>query len=209
MRLTLSMLMLLLSMAVGVQAQEAYKEGVHYEALKTPVQTQDPTKIEVTEVFWYGCGHCFAFEPMIQQWGKTLQDDVKFVHSPAIWNGPMEVHARAYYVAKALNILDDVHEPIFNALNIEGKRLANEKSLGAFFSDFGVDADTFKKTYNSFGIVSQVKQANARARAYGIQGTPEIIVDGKYRVSSSLAGSQEGMLKVTDFLVEKIRKEKG
>jgi thiol:disulfide interchange protein DsbA len=108
-----------------------------------------------------------------------------------------------------LNILDDVHEPIFNALNIEGKRLANEKSLGAFFSDFGVDADTFKKTYNSFGIVSQVKQANARARAYGIQGTPEIIVDGKYRVSSSLAGSQEGMLKVTDFLVEKIRKEKG
>jgi thiol:disulfide interchange protein DsbA len=203
------MLMLLLSMAVGVQAQEAYKEGVHYEALKTPVQTQDPTKIEVTEVFWYGCGHCFAFEPMIQQWGKTLQDDVKFVHSPAIWNGPMEVHARAYYVAKALNILDDVHEPIFNALNIEGKRLANEKSLGAFFSDFGVDADTFKKTYNSFGIVSQVKQANARARAYGIQGTPEIIVDGKYRVSSSLAGSQEGMLKVTDFLVEKIRKEKG
>ncbi len=208
MRLTLSMLMLLLSMAVGVQAQDSYKEGVHYQALKQPVPTQDPAKIEVTEVFWYGCGHCFSFEPMIQQWKKGLDSDVTFVHSPAIWNGPMEVHARAFYVAKALNMFDKIHQPLFNALNIDRKRLANEKSLGQFFADFGVDAETFKKTYNSFGVVSQVSQANARARSYGIQGTPEIVVDGKYRVSASLAGSQEKMLQVTNYLVNKIRQEK-
>lgn len=206
--ITLSTFMMLLAMAFGAQAQEEYQEGVHYQVIKQPVQTQDPNKIEVTEVFWYGCGHCFAFEPMVQQWEKTLPEDVLFVQSPAIWNAPMEVHARAFYVSKALGIHDEIHQPLFNALNIDRKKLANEKVLGEFFADFGIDAETFKKTYNSFGVVSQVNQANSRARGYGIQGTPEIIVDGKYRVASGLAGGQEGMLKVAKFLVDKIRAEK-
>ncbi|WP_317932785.1 thiol:disulfide interchange protein DsbA/DsbL [Halioxenophilus sp. WMMB6] len=191
----------------SANAEEAYQAGVHYQVLSQPVPTSDPNKIEVTEVFWYGCGHCFHFEPMLQQWKKTLPDDVVFVQSPAIWNAPMEVHAKAFYTAKALGKLEEMHQPLFNALNLEKKRLTDEKSLAVFFSDFGVDEATFEKTFRSFGVVSQVNIANSRARGYGVEGTPELVVNGQYRVSARLAGSQENMLKVAQFLVDKIRAE--
>merc|ERR1711916_254678 len=153
-----------------------------------PVATEDPEKIEVTEVFWYGCGHCFHFEPLIQKWKKTLADDVNFVASPAIWNKPMEVHAKAFYTAKALDKLDEIHQPLFDALNVDGKKLVSEKALAKFFADFGIDQETFDRTYNSFSISSLAKKANDKARKYGVQGTPELIVDGKYRVTGRLAG---------------------
>ncbi|MBR9912603.1 MAG: thiol:disulfide interchange protein DsbA/DsbL [Gammaproteobacteria bacterium] len=203
-----ALLFSLLACAEDTARGQAYREGVHFIELDNPVRTQDPNRIEVTEVFWYGCGHCFHFEPMVHQWSLKQADDVNFQQSPAMWNDTMEVHARAFYVAKALNILDKVHQPLFNALNLQGKRLADKGSLATFFADYGVDQETFDKAFNSFGVTSQVKQASSRARSYGITGTPEIIVDGKYRISSKLAGSQENMLKVADFLVAKIRAER-
>lgn len=183
----------------------AYKADVHYEVLEQPVQTIDPKKIEVTEVFWYGCGHCFRFEPMLHQWTGKLADDVVFRQSPAMWNEAMAVHARAFYVAQALKVLDKVHQPLFNALNIEGKRLTTEDQVAEFFAGHGVDRDTFMKAYKSFGVTGQVKQADARARAYNITGTPEIVVNGKYRVSARMAGGQAQMLKVADFLIQQER----
>ena len=185
-----------------------YQAGVHYEVLKSPVKTKDPNKIEVTEVFWYGCGHCFHFEPILHQWVQQQQSDVDFQQSPAIWRDDMEVHARAYYVAHALGILDKAHQPLFNALNLEKKRLDTESDLADFFVGLGVDREKFLKTYKSFGVTSQVKQASARARSYKITGTPEVIVDGKYRISSKMAGDQINMLKVADYLIAKIRAER-
>jgi len=196
-----------MAMISSVTAQEAYVPGVHYEIIDEPVATEDPEKIEVTEVFWYGCGHCFHFEPLIQKWKKTLADDVNFVASPAIWNKPMEVHAKAFYTAKALDKLDEIHQPLFDALNVDGKKLVSEKALAKFFADFGIDQETFDRTYNSFSISSLAKKANDKARKYGVQGTPELIVDGKYRVTGRLAGSQENMIKVADFLVNKVRNQ--
>ncbi|GAB3111089.1 thiol:disulfide interchange protein DsbA/DsbL [Aestuariicella hydrocarbonica] len=190
------------------KAPAAYQAGTHYTVLETPVRTMDPSKIEVTEVFWYGCGHCFKFEPMVHQWSEKLPGDVDFERSPAMWNALMEVHARAFYVAKALGVFDQVHQPLFNALNLERKRLGNVDELADFFADFGVDKDKFEKAYASFGVASQVKQADARARSYKITGTPEIVVDGKYRISARQAGGQAEMLKVADYLVAKIRDER-
>lgn len=184
-----------------------YVAGAHYVVLDKPVRTQDESKIEVTEVFWYGCGHCFRFDPVLHQWAEKLPADVDFRLSPAMWNADMEVHARAYYTAQALKVLDKVHQPLFNALNLEGKRLASAAELAELFASQGVDKETFEKTFNSFGVTSQVKQADARARSYKITGTPEIVVDGKYRVTASMAGGQAQMLDVADFLIEKIRAE--
>lgn len=209
MRFILAAFTAILALAASTAgAQALYEEGVHYQVLSKEVPTQDPTKIEVTEVFWYGCGHCYTFESLVHPWAEKQPEDVNFVQSPAIWNGAMELHAKAYYTAKALNILDKTHKPLFDAFHKERRRFASEGAIAAFYSEHGVDKDTFKKTFNSFGVASQVNLANSKARGYGISGTPEIVVDGKYRVSTKMAGSQAGMLKVADYLVNMIRAEK-
>lgn len=185
-----------------------YVEGVHYVVLDKPVRTQDASKIEVTEVFWYGCSHCFRFDPALHQWAEKLPADVDFRMSPAMWHPDMEIHARAFYTAQALNVLDKMHQPLFNALNLEGKKLNTEAELAEIFAEHGVDNEAFSKAFSSFGVTSQVKQADARARSYKVSGTPEMVVDGKYRISASMAGGQAQMLDVADFLVAKIRAER-
>ncbi len=194
--------------AMAADPAPRYVEGTHYMRLAHEVPVADPAKIEVVEVFWYGCIHCFHLEPLIEEWRKTLPADVDFHRSPAIWNQAMAVHAQAFYAAKALGVLDRMNEPLFAALNAEGsarKRLANVDELARFFAQHGVPEEQFRKVFSSFGVESAVKQADARARGYGITGTPELIVAGKYRVSGRSAGSQAEMLKVVDFLIEKER----
>lgn len=191
----------------AVQADE-YIAGKHYEVLPSPVATRDKNKIEVVELFWYGCSHCFTFEPMLKNWAAKLDDDVDFHQVPAIWNKTMELHARAFYTANALKVLDAIHDPFFKALNVERKRLSNKDSIASFFAQYGVDKAVFDKTFTSFGINQQVKLAESRATSYRMQGTPEIVVNGKYRVAGSLAGSHESMLKVASYLVEKERAAK-
>lgn len=182
-----------------------YIAGKHYEVLPTPVTTRNKNKIEVLEVFWYGCSHCFDFEPMLVSWKSKLPNDTDFYQMPAMWNPVMVLHAQGFYTAKALGILDKVHQPFFNALNVEKKRINNQAALASYFTTFGVDKKTFDKTFNSFGVTSQVALANSRAKSYRIQGTPEIIINGKYRVASSMAGNQPEMLKIASFLIEKER----
>ena len=182
-------------------AQQAYVAGKDYIVIDQPVRTRSKDKVEVVEVFWYGCGHCYNFESVINPWSENLPDHVDFWKSPAIWNSAMEVHARAFYTAKALGVYEQINKPLFTALVIDRKRLNNQAQLQAFFADYGVEAADFDKAYTSFSVNSQVKQADARARSYKISGTPELIINGKYRVSAREAGSHAGMLAVTDYLI--------
>ena len=184
--------------------------GTHYEVLPQPVPTSDPNKIEVTEVFWYGCGHCFDFEPAISKWSETLPEDVVLVRSPAMWDqqGIMERHARIYYAARALGVLDKMHKATFDAMNLHKNSLETEKAIAKLFEENGVSNEEFTKAFHAFGVNSAVRQAEARQRGYRTQGTPEIVVNGTYRVSGRQAGSHQGMLDVTDFLIKKIRSEK-
>lgn len=206
----LAMLCLLLPLvfnASNVAAKEGqYTAGTHYEVLETPVRTSDPQRIEVTEVFWYGCSHCFSFEPMVSAWASQLPEDVNFVHSPAIWHKTMELHARAYYTAKALKVLDSVHLAIFETMNLKKNKLSSKEAIAKVFVAQGVDLDKFNKTFDSFGVVSATKQADARQRSYHVKGTPEMVVNGKYRIDAKMAGGQGGMLKVADYLIKTERK---
>ena len=200
---------MLMPLAFSSFAQiEKYVAGTHYTELQAPVNTNDSSKVEVLEAFWYGCSHCFRFEPLIANWEATAGEDVDFVRFPAMWNALMEVHAQVYYTAEAMDALDIVHEPVFNAINIEGNRLQNENQIGALFAKYGISEDDFSKAFNSFTVRTKVNQAKQRMQAYEIRSTPNMIVNGKYLVTTGeTVRTQADMLEVVDFLVEKERQQ--
>ena len=204
----IAFLILILPMAMCQAQTDEYQAGVHYEVLPQPIRTADATKIEVNEVFSYTCGHCYNFESVLHPWAQKLAADVDFQQTPAVWQPALEPFARAYYSAVLLNVLDKTHMAIFEALHVKRQKVRTEADLAAIFAAAGVDGLQFSKAYNSFGMTSMVNQAKARVRGYRVQGTPEVIVNGKYRVSSRNAGGFEGMLNVADFLIEKERSAK-
>ena len=206
--LSLSLLAVGLSYAVAEEVTGTYVAGVDYDLISPPVRGVDGDKIEVTEFFWYGCGHCYTFEPMLEQWKKTQPEDVSFRGVPAVWAEKMELHAKAYYAADTLGVLDTMNPVIFQAMNVDRKPLASQADIAALFVANGVSEKDFNKAFNSFGVSSQVRQGLAIAKSAQITGTPALMVNGKYHVSSRKAGSQSDMLKVVDFLVEQERTAK-
>lgn len=180
-----------------------YVAGKHYQVISPAVRTSTKNHVEIVEVFWYGCGHCYHFESALHKWEETLPSYAKLVQSPAMWAGHMRTHAKVFYTARALGVLDKVHSKIFDAMHKDKKRLVETDEIAVLFETAGVEKDKFMKVFDSFSIESQVQQADSRARGYKITGTPEMIVNGKYRVSSRMAGSQEEMLKVVEYLAAK------
>jgi len=191
--------------AVAVPKQEGFVEGEHYIVLDKPVATRDSNKIEVVEMFSYGCPHCYEFEPLVKDWAKQQGSDVDFWVFPAVWNNPMKLYAGAFYTANELKVADEIHKPLFTALVVEQKSMRNEGDLADFFVVHGVDRKAFAETFNSMAVESQVKQAEERVRQYKPVGTPEVVVNGKYRVDRMNAGGLKEMLDVVGFLVEKER----
>ena len=193
--------------AVSVKKPKSYVEGVHYIVLDEPVATRDNNKIEVVEMFAYGCPHCYEFEPLVKNWSKQQSSDIDFWSFPAVWNEPMKLFAQAFYAADELNITDKIHFPLFTAVVIEQQSIRNENDMINFFAKQGVDEEAFIEAFNSMTVESQVKQAEIRVREYKPAGAPEIVVNGKYRVDRMRAGGQEEMLAVVDFLVAKEREK--
>jgi thiol:disulfide interchange protein DsbA len=202
-------LALMLTGAASALAQPAaYVEGTHYQRIDPPVRTADPSKIEVTEVFWYGCPHCYAFEPLLKAWVDKLPQDVAFVRSPGMWNATMETHAQIYYTALDLGVLDKIHSVAFNEIHQKGNYLQTQDLIRKMFVAQGVEPAAFDKSWSSFNVTSAVKKAGTRMREYKVDGVPNLIVNGKYRVSAGDGvTTQADMLKVADFLIEKERKK--
>lgn len=193
-----------------VMPANMFEEGKHYEVLAQPVRTITPGKIEVTEVFAYTCGHCFNFEPIVNAWKKTLPDYVELVKSPAVWNASMEPLARMHFTAIALHVQDTISAAAFHAIHRERKQLKTQADIAELFVAAGVEEAKFNEVFNSFTISSQVNQANARARSMKITATPEVVVDGRFRISTRFDGvsSQADMLKVANFLTNQIHNNK-
>ena len=185
---------------------ERFLAGTHYQEIANPVNTNDSSKVEVIEAFWYGCSHCFRFEPLITNWEENKPDYVDFQRFPALWNGLMKVHAQAYYAAEALNAVETLHEHIFNAINVERNMLQNEQQISALFTEHGISEADFERVFNSFSVRTKVNQAENRMNDYGIRSTPNMIVNGKYLITTSEnVQTQQEMLEIVDFLVEKER----
>ena len=195
--------------AVNFAVGQPWEEGEHYDIVSPVLRTSNPEKIEVMEFFWFGCGHCYTFEPLLAAWKKTLADDVVFKGSPAIWNSTMEIHAKVFYTAEVLGISERINPIVFRAINQDRKPLTAESDIATLFESIGVLKSDFFDAFNSFGVGSQVRQASSRARSAKITGTPEIVINGKYRITTRKAGNQTNMLKIADYLIEKERGSAG
>ena len=195
----------------GMTAQAAdvpLEAGKTYVELATPVPVSEPGKIEVVELFWYGCPHCYAFEPTINPWAEKLPSDVNFKRIPAMFGGPWDAHGQLFLTLEAMGVEHKVHNAVFNAIQKEGKRLTKPDDMADFVATQGVDKDKFLATFNSFAIQGQIKQAKELAQKYGVQGVPTMIVNGKYRFDLGTTGGPEQTLNVADQLIAKERAAK-
>jgi len=176
-----------------------------YELLNPPLPTANPDKIEVLELFWYGCPHCYAFQKYLTIWAKTRPDDVDFVHMPAIFNERWATAAQVFYAVESLGIGEKMHPAIFDAIHLHKRALTDEQSFMNFLVEQGVKAEDFTKAFHSFDVDSKTRRAKSMTTKYGIDGVPAIIVNGKYRLSTEKADGYENMLKIVDYLIAKER----
>jgi thiol:disulfide interchange protein DsbA len=197
---------------LGLSSQAmAFDEGFEYKKVTPAQPTVSESKVEVVELFWYGCPHCYAFEPELSKWVKNKPDYIEFVRIPAIFRDNWMPHARAYYTAEALGVLDKTHAAFFDAVHKKKHALQTEKAIGDFFVGQGVKREDFKKAWDSFVVQTKVKRAASMTKRYGIVGVPAMVVNGKYRTGGQAANinhpsankqqQHENVLKVVDWLV--------
>lgn len=203
-----------------VQAAEPFQSGKHYVELRTPVPVANTGKIEVAEVFWYGCPSCYNFEPTLNAWAAKLPEDVNLVRIPAQFNELWGAHARLYFALEVLKVDAKVHHAVFEAIHtskdarVAGQRNGRKvspptpESLGSFLAEHGVDEKAFLKTYNSFAVNNRMKKAGKAVIDYQIAGVPALIVNGKYRIDVHEAGGPSQALAVVDYLVGEERAAK-
>ncbi len=183
-----------------------YPEVEYFNTLPAAQGTSSPAgKIEVAEVFWYGCGHCYNLEPLISDWQKKLPSDVNFVRIPVMWNPTNEIHGRVHYTADALGKLDEITSAMFRAIHVNNKPMTEEKDIQKLFEEHGVPEADFNQTFRSFSVESQLKRAKDLTVKYRVQGVPLIVVNGKYTTNGPKISSHQILLAVTDELVQRER----
>ena len=189
--------------------KDTVQESVHYVELFPDVDKKNSDKIEIQEFFWYGCPHCYAFEPHLRAWLEKKPENVEFVSTPVVFNSLAAFHAQSYYALKQMNVMTpELHQAIFDEINEKRNYLKTADDFAEFLKKQSVDADTYLKVVNSFAVKTKVKRAADLAKRYGITGVPSIVIDGVYRTGSGIAGGGDGMLVVVDHLLEKIEQEK-
>jgi len=181
-----------------------YKEGVHYTAIKN-ASLVNGGQVEVIEAFSYLCPHCGAFEPFISSWEQRKPKNVLFRRIPVVFGRESwELYARAYVTAEMMGISDAAHGALMNKLWKERDVPRSMAELAKFYAGFGADPQTFLATSKSFAVDARVRKDQRDVQTYGVQGTPSIIVDGKYLVAGNPAiANYDVMLDVVDFLVAK------
>ena len=181
---------------------ERFQLGTHFERLSpTQPTSSGPDQVEVAEIFWYGCQHCYTFDPYLESWKQDLAPHVSFVRVPAVWNPLLQLHARAYYAAEVLGIGEEVHVPLFREIHVSGNPLSSEQALQGFFGQYGVSEEDFAGAFNSFAVHTKLQRANELSRRYRISSVPTVIVNGKYSTSAAAAGDFPTLMELIDELV--------
>lgn len=200
--------MLILAYAPFTQAQK-FEDGVHYHTLSKALPVQTGDKIEVLELFWYHCPHCFALEPILENWlEKLIPENAEYVRMPGIFRRSTIFDARVFFTLEALGIVDKMHADVYQEIHVRKnpfKELADLKSL---LQKHGVSESDFAAAFQSFAVDTKTKHAQKMFERYQATGVPTVVVDGKYRATASTAGGQRQLMDLTNFLVAKAASER-
>ncbi|TWH16866.1 thiol:disulfide interchange protein DsbA/DsbL [Pseudoxanthomonas taiwanensis] len=183
--------------------------GVDYQVIENGQPFQPVAgKIEVAEVFGYTCPHCANFDPILEAWAKRQPADVNLVLVPGAFGGYWTPYARAFYTAEALGVLPKTHAATFRAIHLERSLPVNANvgaaELAPFYAQYGVDAKRFADTFNSFGVEAKLNRARQFAARARIEGTPALVVAGKYTINADQYGFEK-MLATAEWLVAQER----
>jgi len=191
-------------------ALRAQKEAeTPYTTLQSALPVENPAKVEVAEFFWYGCIHCYNLEPVIEEWLPTLPKDAYFRRIPAVFNERWALDAGIYYSFETLGVLGKVHRPFFDAIHKDRLKSDNPAALSEWLVKNGIDPKKFEETMKSFGVQSKVKRASQLTGGSKIGGTPALMVQGRYTISTEQGRTQQGMLANADRLIPVVRKTLG
>ena len=187
-----------------VRAQQGAAAG--YTTLQNTLPVENPAKVEIAEFFWYGCIHCYNLEPAIDAWLPKLPADAYFRRIPAVFNERWAHDATIYYAFEALGVLEKLHRPFFDAIHKDRLKTDNSAALGEWLAKNGLDPQKFDATMKSFGVQSKTKRASQLTGASRIDGTPALMVQGRYTISVEQGRTGEGMLANASRLIPVVRK---
>ena len=199
---TLLLFSVLFMMVSGMACAASYEEGKHYKRVDQP-QAVEGDKIEVIEFFWYGCPHCYSFEPYVKKWNEGKPGNVEFVRIPATFQPLWILHARAYYALQMLDVGEKIHPRFFSEIHNKKNYLKTVDALTTFVEEQGVNRSEFVDALNSFAVETKVRKAQKLVDDYKLSGVPAVTVNGKYLISASMAGSYDNMIKIMNYLIEK------
>ena len=189
---------LLLFDALGARAE--YKLGRDYGTISNPLPVKEDGVVEVLEVFWYGCGHCYNLEPVIENWSSKKDSSVKLTKMPVTWGPAHQLHAKLFYTIEALGIGNEAHTAVFTSIHKESNYLSSEEAIITFLETFNFDRGQILKQMNSFSVKQKVKRAIELSRQLKVSAVPMIFVDGQYKIEGKRSHSE--MLKVADHVIE-------
>ena len=183
-------------------SQAEFVAGKNYLVLDKPVETETGDQIEVRELFWYFCPHCFSVHPKLEEWSKTMDSSAQLILQPAVFPG-WEFGSTFYYVLEELGELERLHSSLYDAIHVQKLNLKTQQDFVTWLSLNGVDEDKANKVFKSFPVKVAVNKAKANTYKYRITGVPVFIVNGKYTVNATSAGSEEKIFEVIDYLIQK------
>jgi thiol:disulfide interchange protein DsbA len=188
---TLLLLCSKLALAQGGQ----FQEGVHYFEIEQATAPRD--YVEVTEVFSYLCNHCATFEPYVQAWKNRMPENVVLKRIPVVFGRrTYELYARGYVTASLMGIEEESHVAMMDSIWKERQQMRSMDDLAEFYSQFGVTKDAFLATAQSFSVDTQIRREQKMVSSYGVNATPTMVVNGRYRVPNG-----SSVLDVVDYLV--------
>ena len=187
-------------------AGAAFAQRAPFTVLNPPQPTEGGGKVEVIEFFWYGCPHCYHLEPAIVSWEKNAPKDVVFKRVPAAHGGWASL-ASVYYSLEAMGVLEKMHPKVFEAIHKQNLNLGNKNVRDEWLAKQGIDVAKFNDIEKSFAVMTKVQRAKQMSASYKIDSVPQLVVNGKYVISSESAGGMERMIPAVELAVGAARRE--
>jgi thiol:disulfide interchange protein DsbA len=194
-------------LGIAAFAPPALAQAPNFERLQPAQPVEGGGKIEVTEFFWYGCPHCYALEPYINEWLKTKPQDVVFKRVPT-YNDNWAPMVSLYYTLEAMGLADQYHQKVFDAIHKQNVNLNNKSKRDEWLKANGIDPAKYAEVEKSFTVNTKINRAKQLTQAYKVDGVPRVFVNGKYYTSPEHAGGSERTFPVVDQLIAMARKEK-